>query len=193
MRRRIPHHHGPVPGGLGSPVLPCPSARGRSPMPRHRELEAAGPRLRRTGRRRGAAGRSQKMEWILKQWEQQSQLLKTLDVRLLRIDDTPAWGDKEFYEGRALFQSPNLALIDFNKVKQDENKRPIKDAKRQFRLHPLRANRLHGQGGLAVSQRHAADLHLPAARRMSRRRPSRRDRCRSSSTCAPRMPSSATR
>ena len=74
----------------------------------------------------------EKMEWILKQWEHQSSLLKTLDVRLLRIDDTPAWGDKEFYEGRALFQSPNLALIDFNKVKQDENKRPVKDAKGNF-------------------------------------------------------------
>lgn len=76
------------------------------------------------------------MEWILKQWERQSSLLKTLDVRLLRVDDIPAWGDKEYYEGRALFQSPNLALIDFNKVKLDENKHPVKDAKGNYVTTP---------------------------------------------------------
>ena len=77
------------------------------------------------------------MEWILKQWEHQSQLLKTLDVRLLRIDDTPAWGDREYYEARALFQAPNLALIDFNKVQQDDNKRPLKDAKGKLVTTPF--------------------------------------------------------
>jgi TIGR03009 family protein len=64
---------------------------------------------------------------LLKQWEKQSSLLKTLDVTILRIDDTPAWGDLEYYEGRALFKSPNLAFINFEKIKQDENKKPIKD------------------------------------------------------------------
>jgi TIGR03009 family protein len=56
---------------------------------------------------------------------------------MLRIDDTPAWGDREYYEGRALFQAPNLALIDFNKVKQDENKKPLKDAKGNFVSSPF--------------------------------------------------------
>jgi TIGR03009 family protein len=55
----------------------------------------------------------------------------------LRIDDTPAWGDKEYYEGRALFQTPNLALIDFNKIKLDANKRPLKDAKGNFLTTPF--------------------------------------------------------
>jgi TIGR03009 family protein len=68
-----------------------------------------------------------KMEWLLKQWERQSSLLKTLDVTILRIDDAPAWGDREYYEGRALFKSPNLAFIDFNKIKLDDKKKPIKD------------------------------------------------------------------
>ncbi len=68
-----------------------------------------------------------KMDWLLTQWEQQSSRLKTLDVTILRIDDTPAWGDLEYYEGRALFKSPNLAFIDFNKIKQDDKKKPIKD------------------------------------------------------------------
>jgi TIGR03009 family protein len=77
-----------------------------------------------------------KMDWILQKWEQQSSLLKTLDVTILRIDDTPAWGDPEFYEGRALFKSPNLAFIDFNKIKQDEKKRPAKDVKGKFLSTP---------------------------------------------------------
>ena len=77
------------------------------------------------GTRRGR--RSAKMDWLLKQWEQQSSRLKTLDVTILRIDDTPAWGDLEYYEGRALFKSPNLAFIDFNKIQQDDKKKPIKD------------------------------------------------------------------
>lgn len=68
-----------------------------------------------------------KMEWLLKQWEKQSSLLKTLDVTFLRIDNTPAWDDLEYYEGRALFKSPNKAFINFEKIKQDENKKPIKD------------------------------------------------------------------
>jgi TIGR03009 family protein len=68
-----------------------------------------------------------KLDWLLKQWEQQSSRLKTLDVEILRIDDTPAWGDLEYYAGRALFKSPNLAFIDFNKIKQDEKKKPIRD------------------------------------------------------------------
>ena len=112
----------------------------------------------------GQARRSAKMDWLLKQWEQQSSRLKTLDVTILRIDDTPAWGDLEYYEGRALFKSPNLAFIDFNKIKQDDKKKPIKDPQdqEQVRLHALRADHLHGQRGLAVQQRHPADLHLPA-------------------------------
>lgn len=71
------------------------------------------------------------MEWLLKKWEHQSSLLKTLDVTILRIDDNPAWGDIEFYEGRALFKSPNLAFIDFNKIKQDDKKKPLRDPRKK--------------------------------------------------------------
>jgi TIGR03009 family protein len=67
------------------------------------------------------------MEWLLKKWEHQSSLLKTLDVTILRVDQNPAWDELEYYEGRALFKSPNLAFIDFNKIKQDEKKKPVRD------------------------------------------------------------------
>jgi TIGR03009 family protein len=70
-----------------------------------------------------------RMEWLLQQWEKQSSLLKSLDVMLTRTDSTPAWGDLEFYEGRALFKAPNLAFIDFNKIEQDEKKKRVIDPK----------------------------------------------------------------
>jgi TIGR03009 family protein len=69
-----------------------------------------------------------KMDQILRDWEKQSKRLKTLDVTIFRRDDTPAWGDVEFYKGRALFKSPNLAFIDFSKIKVDDQNRPVKDA-----------------------------------------------------------------
>jgi TIGR03009 family protein len=67
------------------------------------------------------------MNWLLEEWEKQSRRLKSLDVTILRIDDSPAWGDKDYYEGRALFKAPNLAFIDFNMIKQDANKKPMRD------------------------------------------------------------------
>ncbi len=67
------------------------------------------------------------MDLLLLKWEQQSSGLKTLDATLLRIDDAPAWGDREYYEGRALFKSPNLAFIDFSKIKLDDKKKPMRD------------------------------------------------------------------
>jgi TIGR03009 family protein len=70
-----------------------------------------------------------KMDWLLGKWEEQSSLLNTLDVAILRIDDTPDWGDVEYYAGRALFKSPNRAFIDFNKIKLDAKNKPMKDPK----------------------------------------------------------------
>jgi len=70
---------------------------------------------------------AKKMAWLLKQWEHQSSLLKTLDVKILRVDQNPAWDELEYYEGRALFKSPNFAFIDFNKIKQDEKQKPLRD------------------------------------------------------------------
>jgi len=70
---------------------------------------------------------AKKMERLLKQWEHQSSLLKTLDVRIYRVDRNQAWGEVEYYDGRALFKSPNLAFIDFNKISQDEKKKPVPD------------------------------------------------------------------
>ncbi|AMV39464.1 hypothetical protein [Planctomyces sp. SH-PL62] len=68
------------------------------------------------------------VDTLLKRWESQSTKLKTLDVTIFRTDVIPAWDEIEYYEGRAIFKSPNLAFIDFKKIKQGEDKRPIKKA-----------------------------------------------------------------
>jgi len=71
-----------------------------------------------------------KMESLLHEWEQNSSQLKTLDVRIYRVVDAPGWGDPDYYEGRALFKSPNLAFIDFRKIKV-ENKQPLHDPQKK--------------------------------------------------------------
>jgi TIGR03009 family protein len=58
-----------------------------------------------------------RMEKLLKDWEGQSSKLNTLDVSIYRIDLAPAWGDEDHYEGHAVFKSPQLAYLGFNKVK----------------------------------------------------------------------------
>jgi TIGR03009 family protein len=57
-----------------------------------------------------------RMERLLKLWEGQSAKLKTLDVRIYRVDKTPAWNEENHYEGRAVFKSPELAYLDFRKI-----------------------------------------------------------------------------
>ena len=43
--------------------------------------------------------------------------MKTLDVWIYRIDRRPAWDEEVHYEGRAVFKNPQLAYLDFKKIK----------------------------------------------------------------------------
>jgi TIGR03009 family protein len=61
------------------------------------------------------------MKQLLKDWEKQSAKLKTLQVSIYRIDKDTAWEDEIHYEGRAAFQSPQLAFLDFHKIKLQKN------------------------------------------------------------------------
>lgn len=65
-----------------------------------------------------------KLDELLSEWEVQSAQIKTLDVTFYRKDVSKVVGDVEYYEGRALLQSPNLAVLDTKKIKlaQDEAK-----------------------------------------------------------------------
>ncbi|OJW19494.1 MAG: hypothetical protein BGO49_09250 [Planctomycetales bacterium 71-10] len=66
------------------------------------------------------------VETLLKRWEVQSSKLGTLDVSIFRTDKIPAFEEIEYYEGRAIFKNPNLAFIDFKKIKQDAQGKPVK-------------------------------------------------------------------
>ncbi|WP_165072265.1 hypothetical protein [Paludisphaera rhizosphaerae] len=68
------------------------------------------------------------VETLLRKWEEQSSKLKTLDVSIFRRDDIPEFDEIEYYEGRAIFKNPNLAFINFKKIKQDAGKKPAKKA-----------------------------------------------------------------
>ncbi len=63
------------------------------------------------------------MDQLLAKWEAQSARLKTLDVRIYRIDKNAEWGEEIHYEGRAVFKSPQLAYLDFKKL-ETRPKRP---------------------------------------------------------------------
>lgn len=74
-----------------------------------------------------------KMKWLLQAWERQSEKLKTLDVRIYRVDKDFRWKDEVHFEGRAVFKRPNLAYLDFWKLKLAPNAKgqlgPVKDPK----------------------------------------------------------------
>jgi TIGR03009 family protein len=62
-----------------------------------------------------------KMQLLLANWAKQSTQLRSLDVKIRRLDKSNKWDDEE-YEGRALFKSPNLAYLDFQKVVTPQGK-----------------------------------------------------------------------
>jgi TIGR03009 family protein len=76
------------------------------------------------------------MRQLLGLWEGQSAKLQTLELAMYRIDIDPKWGDEEHYFGRAAFKSPQLAYLDFRKVKMQEQADP-KD-KRKKKMVPVK-------------------------------------------------------
>jgi TIGR03009 family protein len=80
-----------------------------------------------------AANDPAKMKWLLNAWAGQSAKLKTLDVRIYRIDRDFRWKDEVHFEGRAVFKSPDLAYLDFSEVKLAPDAKgqlaPVKDPK----------------------------------------------------------------
>ena len=79
------------------------------------------------------------MPQLLADWEGQSEKLKTLELAIYRIDKDPQWGDEEHYLGRAAFKNPQLAFLDFRKVKMQEQPDPKDKKKKQ--LVPLMKNK----------------------------------------------------
>jgi TIGR03009 family protein len=83
-----------------------------------------------------AAVDPKKLAEVLGLWEHNSARLQTLDVTITRVDRSPAWGEDDHYEGRAMLKSPNRAWLDFNKVvvvvdpKTGEKKQTVKPYER---------------------------------------------------------------
>jgi TIGR03009 family protein len=65
-----------------------------------------------------------RMQQILQDWETQSAKLNTLEVDIYRIDKDVSWDDEEHYLGHAAFQAPQLAFLDFRKVKMETKPDP---------------------------------------------------------------------
>ena len=57
------------------------------------------------------------MDELLRQWEEQSKKLETLEVDIYRIDRDAQWGDEVHFTGHAAFKNPDLAYVDYRKVK----------------------------------------------------------------------------
>src|SRR5208337_4947738 len=87
----------------------------------------------------------------------------TLDVKILRVDQNPAWDELEYYDGRALFKSPNFAFIDFNKIKQDEKQKPLRDPQNKDKWLSTPFERIVCTGEEVWQyKRHSTNLHLSA-------------------------------
>jgi len=123
MRRNVPSHLALV-GALAVAAASCvfaqdarePAGRGPAPAPQ-------------PAAERPALINSEKLEELLAHWERNSANLKTLDVEMTRTDRSPAWGDDDHYEGRAMFKSPNRAFLDFKKEKEVVDPKTGKKAK----------------------------------------------------------------
>ena len=131
------------------------------------------------------------MDELLRQWEEQSAKLKTLEVDIYRTDQDRAWGDEAQFSGHAAFKSPDLAFVDYKKVKLKSEPNP-KD-KNQPKFVPAQGERRQ-----ARSQSRSKRSCAPARRsgtiattsnksssgrsaRMRGKKPSTKARCRSSS------------
>ncbi len=107
----------------------------RGPRPGRRRRPGAG-RWARAQAGRGQPKAAEKppidVDKLLRLWEIQSQKLKTLDVWIYRIDKNEAWDEEIHYEGRAVFKKPQLAYLDFKKIKTTKDAKgklqPVADA-----------------------------------------------------------------
>jgi TIGR03009 family protein len=118
MRRSVPRLPILV-AALATVVAPCAWAQNPAQPARPQPAPAGGAQ----GQNVPAPIDPKNLETLLTTWEMNSARLRTLDVRMTRTDRSPAWDEDDHYEGRAMFKTPNLAWLDFQKEKE------IKDPK----------------------------------------------------------------
>ena len=64
------------------------------------------------------------MDGVLAEWEKKSKKIVSLDVAFEKIERNKGFGD-EFFQGRAMLQSPDLACLEFRKVILDADHKPV--------------------------------------------------------------------
>ncbi len=69
----------------------------------------------------------EEMNQILADWEKQSKKVMSLYVEFDRVDYSKIWGD-EYFVGQAILKSPDMACLEFRKVKVDGDNKPVKVA-----------------------------------------------------------------
>ena len=129
------------------------------------------------------------MDELLRQWEGQSAKLETLEVDIYRIDQDLAWGDEAHFAGHAAFKNPDLAYVDYRKVKLAAEPDPRSRTRRTSFLKRRTASsiaarskrfsaRARRSGTTAPTCRRS---HLARSTRTREERHSTRGRCRFSS------------
>ncbi|HEX3451474.1 MAG TPA: hypothetical protein VHS97_24690, partial [Isosphaeraceae bacterium] len=88
-----------------------------------------------------AAQPAMNMDQLLQLWAGQSAKLETLELDIYRIDEQKAWGDVEHYLGHAAFKAPQLAFLDFRKVKMQEKADP-KDKQKKVVVPVMKNNKI---------------------------------------------------
>jgi TIGR03009 family protein len=118
-------------GTSSAPLLAQDPATGRAAQPAPRNARAA--QSTQAQAQPQPANDPARMKWLLKAWEHQSEKLKSLDVRIYRVDKEYKWKSEVHFEGRAVFKRPNLAYLDFKKIKMAPDAKgqlvPVKDPK----------------------------------------------------------------
>jgi TIGR03009 family protein len=86
--------------------------RGQAPAKQARPAQAAAGQVQQAQKFSPEA-----MDELLGQWELQSRKLETLEVDIYRIDRDAQWGDEVHFTGHAAFKNPDLAYVDYRRVK----------------------------------------------------------------------------
>ena len=126
----------------------------------------------------------QEMNELLAEWEKQSKKITSLDVGFDRIDKLGRPGATQYYQGRAMLKSPDLACLEFQKYKVDADGKPLKP-----RTASRRSSSPSRPSGSSAPARRSSSTSGTTRRssssrstRRSARRPSSKGRSRSSST-----------
>lgn len=111
--------------GEGVAQVAAPSATKKAAAPASKPTQGVvDPAIEKTRLDAEQAKARQAMDRVLAEWEVKSKQIKSLDVVFDRVDRSVGWGD-QYYQGRAMLQSPDQACLQFQKNKLDPDGKPL--------------------------------------------------------------------